>query len=75
MIKPFVVSVSGISGSGKTAAVMALKERLANSAVINFDDYGDSVYIDRDINDWSAEVGDCNEIISTYLTRFCALPQ
>ena len=61
MKKPFVLSVASLSGGGKTAVVTALKERFSNSAVINFDDYGDKVYLDRDINDWSANGNDYNE--------------
>lgn len=59
--KPFVISVAAQSGGGKTTVVAALKERLTNSAVIYFDDYGDAVYLDRDINDWSADKHDDNE--------------
>lgn len=58
MIKPFVISISGLSGSGKTAVTSALKARIAGAAVISIDDYGDRVYLDRDINDWSAESSD-----------------
>jgi uridine kinase len=58
MKKPFVISISGLSGSGKTAVTNALKARLVNAAVINFDDYGDRVYLDRDINEWAADSSD-----------------
>ena len=58
MKKPFVISISGLSGSGKTAVTNALKARLANAAVISFDDYGDRVYLGRDINEWSADSSD-----------------
>ena len=58
MKKPFVISISGLSGSGKTSITNALRERLVNVAVISFDDYGDSVYLDRDINDWSEDSND-----------------
>lgn len=58
MKKPFVISISGLSGSGKTAVTNALRARLANSAIISFDDYGESVYLDRDINEWSADSSD-----------------
>ncbi|MEA4890372.1 MAG: GNAT family N-acetyltransferase [Clostridiaceae bacterium] len=58
MKKPFVISISGLSGSGKTESVKSLKERLAHAAVISFDDYGDRVYLDRDINEWSADSSD-----------------
>jgi uridine kinase len=55
MKKPFVISVAAQSGGGKTTIVTALKERLDNSVVIYWDDYGDEVDLDRDINDWAAE--------------------
>ncbi len=51
MRKPFVISISGISGSGKTTVVNALKEKLENSSVISFDAFGDDVYLARDINE------------------------
>ena len=61
MKKPFVISVASQSGGGKTTIVAVLKERLANSAVIYWDDYGDEVDPVRDINDWAADGFDCNE--------------
>jgi uridine kinase len=60
--KPFVISVSGISGSGKTTIINEIKNRLKNSATINFDDYDEKdVYLDREINAWSADKNDYNE--------------
>jgi len=41
MKKPFVISVATTQGGGKTTVVAILRERLANSTVIYFDDYGD----------------------------------
>ena len=61
MKKPFIISVAAGSGGGKTTVVTALKERLANSAVIYWDDYGDEVDPARDINEWAADGFDCNE--------------
>ena len=58
MKRPFVISISGLSGSGKTAVTNALRAKLVNAAVISFDDYGDSVYLNRDINDWSEDSND-----------------
>ena len=57
---PFVISVSGIPCGGKTTVVNALKERLKNCIVVKFDDY-DDVYLDRDINEWSADGEDADE--------------
>lgn len=61
MKKPFVISLASIAGGGKTTAVAALKEQLSDSVVIYFDDYGDKVFLDRDINDWATDSYDCNE--------------
>ena len=60
MKKPFVISISGVSGGGKTTVTNALKERLVNATVVSFDDY-DDIKLDRDINDWSADGNDENE--------------
>ena len=61
MKKPFVVSISALAGGGKTTIVTALKNRLNNSAVIYWDDYGDEVDPACDINKWAASGFDCNE--------------
>lgn len=55
MKKPFVISVSGLSGSGKTTAANALEARLDNCAKLSFDDYGESVYLDRDLSSRAEE--------------------
>lgn len=39
MIRPFVISISGVSGSGKTSVVEELYKRLPQSAAFYFDDY------------------------------------
>ena len=51
MKKPFVISVASPSGGGKTTTVISLKERLNNSTMIYWDDYGDEVDPNCDIND------------------------
>jgi len=61
MKKPFVINIAALSGGGKTTIVTALKERLDNSAVIYWDDYGNEVDPFRDINEWAADGFDCNE--------------
>lgn len=58
MKKPFVISISGLSGSGKTTVTNALKVRLVGATIISFDDYGDRVYLYRDINEWSEDSSD-----------------
>jgi uridine kinase len=60
--RPFVITVTSLSGGGKTTIVNALKKRLDNAAVIYFDDYGDDdVYLNCDINEWSKNGNDYNE--------------
>ena len=57
MNRPFIISVAAQAGGGKTTIVTALKERLNKSAVLFWDEYGDEVDPDCDIND----VQDYNE--------------
>lgn len=54
MKKPFVISVSGLSGGGKTAVANALKKRLSNSALLCLDGCS-GIQLDRNINDWPAD--------------------
>ena len=58
--KPFVISVSGVSGGGKTTIANALAGRLGNAAVVSFDDYED-ITLDCDINAWSEDGNNENE--------------
>src|SRR5690554_2251658 len=37
--KPFVISIAGVSGGGKTTIAKHLNERLHNSKILFFDDY------------------------------------
>lgn len=60
MKKPFVISISGISGSGKTTIADILKQRLQYTETIYFD----SIPVDflgRDYCEWSESGADCNE--------------
>ena len=49
--KPYIISIAAPSGGGKTTVVGELKNRLANSAVLYWDDHGDEVDPGCDIND------------------------
>ncbi|MCL2512734.1 MAG: hypothetical protein FWF08_02430, partial [Oscillospiraceae bacterium] len=60
MKKPFVISISGISGGGKTTAADALKAKLANTEIICFDDIPGDL-LNRDYCEWSESGADCNE--------------
>lgn len=59
-MKKYIISISGISGSGKTTIATALKERLVNAEIISFDNItGD--WLGRDYCEWSESGADCNE--------------
>ncbi|HOP12244.1 MAG TPA: AAA family ATPase [Oscillospiraceae bacterium] len=51
MKKPFVIAISGVSGSGKTTVTKELESRLKNYTVLSFDDYDDVYLAGREIND------------------------
>ncbi|MDR1328326.1 MAG: adenylyl-sulfate kinase [Oscillospiraceae bacterium] len=60
MKKPFVISISGISGSGKTTVAEALKNQLTNADIIYFDSFpGDLLGVDY--CEWSESGADCND--------------
>jgi len=63
MRKPYVISISGVSGSGKTTVKNELEKRLKNSAVICFDDYDEKdVFLSgRDINEWPTDRNGYND--------------
>ena len=63
MNKPFVISIAAQAGGGKTTIVTVLKQQLAKTAVLFWDDYGDEVDPDCDIND----VQDYNEWNTTLI--------
>lgn len=58
--KPFVISISGISGSGKTTVANTLKERLVSAEIIYFDNFPGDL-LSRDYCEWSESGADCNE--------------
>ena len=60
MKKPFIISISGIAGSGKTTIANLLKEKLTNSEIIYFDDIPGDL-LGRDYCEWSESGADCNE--------------
>lgn len=67
MKKPFVISISGISGSGKTTTVDLLKQRLPHTETIYFDDIPVD-FLGRDYCEWSESGADCNEWNLTPIT-------
>ena len=60
MKKPYVIGISGISGSGKTTVTNELKERLPSTESIYFDDIPGDL-LGRDYCEWSESGADCNE--------------
>ena len=59
MINPFVVSVSAVSGGGKTTIVDLLKQNLSPCSVLYFDDYDFSGTPDN-LVEWAAQGADFN---------------
>jgi uridine kinase len=54
-IQPFVIGITGLSGSGKTFYVNLLKEKLGNNiSIVGFDDYYKS--LDQQIMDENGEI-------------------
>ena len=68
MKKPFVISISGISGSGKTTIFNVMKERLTNTEVVFFDDIPGDL-LGRDYCEWSDSGADYNEWDLSQLTE------
>ena len=61
MKKPFVISVSSVSGGGKTALSVALHKALPNSSLFHFDDFDGSNIYPCDFYDWSRRGGNVEE--------------
>lgn len=59
-MKPIVISISGISGAGKTAVAASLYEKLNNSVLLCFDNYNGNL-LGRDYCEWSEDGADANE--------------
>ena len=61
MNRHFVVSISSVSGGGKTALATALHGSLPQSALFYFDDFDDSNVYPEDFYEWSRRGGDITE--------------
>jgi uridine kinase len=53
MNKPYVISISAVSGGGKTALAKLIQESLPASALFCFDDFSDTNIIPADLYEWS----------------------
>ena len=67
MKKPFVISISGISGSGKTTVANLFKEMMVNTEIIYFDNIPGDL-LGREYCEWSESGADCNEWNLTPIT-------
>ncbi len=56
---PYVISISGVSGSGKTTAANKLKALLTNAEIVCFDDFPGDL-LGRDYCEWSESGGYCD---------------
>ena len=63
----FVITVSGVSGSGKSSTVRAIAQQLGDAACFYFDDYGEAMQQPDDGLRWIAEGAD---LIAFELPRF-----
>lgn len=59
-MKPYVISISAISGGGKTAVATALARCLPGASILHFDDYPGDL-LGRDYCQWSEAGADANE--------------
>lgn len=59
-MKPIVISISGISGAGKSTVATALYQKTDNSVLLCFDDYNGDL-LGRDYCEWSEDGADANE--------------
>jgi len=59
----FVITVSGVSGSGKSSTVRAVAEQLGDASCFYFDDYGESMQQPDDGLHWIAEGADLTAFV------------
>jgi uridine kinase len=60
MTQPYVVAVSGISGSGKSSVIRRAVERLGDAVSIHFDDYASVSTFPENLQEWLAQGADVN---------------
>ena len=58
MTRPFVVAVSGISGSGKSSVIRRTMELLGDAASMAFDDYASVSTYPENLKEWLAQGAD-----------------
>lgn len=62
MEKPYIISISAVSGGGKTALAKLISESLPASALFCFDDFSDTNVIPADLYEWSQRGANPSEI-------------
>jgi len=68
ILKPFVIVISGYSGSGKSTMIAELVRRIPEATALYFDDYASKNDFPVNIADWIASGGDV-DVITTPLLR------
>jgi uridine kinase len=58
--RPFVVAVSGISGSGKSSVIARTVQLLGDAAVLQFDDYATVSTYPQNLKEWLEQGADVN---------------
>src|SRR5690349_21248007 len=53
MEKPYVITISAVSGGGKTALAELIQASLPACALFRFDDFRDTNIIPKDLYEWS----------------------
>ena len=65
----FVITVSGVSGAGKSSTVRAIAEQLGNAVCFYFDDYGEAMKQPDDGLAWIAAGADLTEFVLPEFAR------
>ncbi len=60
---PFVITISGVSGAGKSSTVRAVADLLGNASCFYFDDYGELAQQPEDGLQWIAEGADLTAFV------------
>ena len=63
MSSVFVITVSGVSGAGKSSIVQAVADRLGAASCFYFDDYGEAMQQPEDGLKWIANGSDLTEFV------------
>lgn len=59
----FVITVSGVSGAGKSSTVRVIAEKLGSASCFYFDDYGEAMQQPEDAMQWIADGADLTAFV------------